>query len=746
MNSPAVSGHARCRWARFVLCFVLLPLASARFADTRADAPVFPLGTPGDVAAYRWSEPQPPRASDVAWFRLSLGPIESSDSPPAQWVALEATKANGETFTLWLLTQDLVSGDLDHDERVTRRYLLQEAQRAPREFLDRDRGGAVLPSTGAWPYLWPTTDSSSGVLSHGIRNAETRLLGARYRLDPATSGAFPAVPTDSLRIALRPHLRIGLPSNARTHETARRFDGSDYPMVRMERADYEQLLEAGVTVVRVDRQQAAWVENASVYHWGPSVAELPFPESLYRSHYLGPALFLDEPAVGTRDHDVRPRFVKDPALRHDWTPERMFEAFQHHYHQAVVEGPPSVLLKALRQRPDVTMSGMSFLQANLYSWETMVSTALWQLAGEPAYHPRAIMFEPPGRLGTRRTIPEMNMTYGCQLPPAHPLSLTEQVFGFLRGAARAADRDWGVSIYGAVDPADAPVLLTRAYDLGATDFSFWDNYQLACVPFSECLALTRHLVAHAARHPERDLVRLRGAADTLILLPAGYDLGHVQMGRGNLWGLGELNLERRNPTGTRYREVMASFFIEIERCLRLGISFDAAWDLPGRQFPGYREIVRVRPDARLDLTTVSRTVSRRSPRIPARPPGVPPRLDLDLDSRQDSGGGDQGSLGAFTARARIHEGSSSVYYTTGSDAQGVHPNARVLWELYGPRDEDYRTLLNPGAHPRTQAQPGGWIVSVDFQVSEPGRYRLRAATTDPEGRSAVTWKEWTWKP
>jgi hypothetical protein len=42
-----------------------------------------------------------------------------------------------------------------------------------------------------------------------------------------------------------------------------------------------------------------------------------------------------------------------------------------------------------------------------------------------------------------------------------------------------------------------------------------------------------------------------------------------------------LNLERTNAVGVTYRRVMAAFFTEIERYLRLGVTFDLLWDLPG---------------------------------------------------------------------------------------------------------------------------------------------------------------------
>ena len=129
-----------------------------------------------------------------------------------------------------------------------------------------------------------------------------------------------------------------------------------------------------------------------------------------------------------------------------------------------------------------------------------------------------------------RTLPEMNMAYGCQIPIDNPKNLASILYGFLRGAARQTDKGWGMSIYGQVHRADTFWLQTHAYDLGAQHFHYWDNHQLACVPYSEVLALSRNLSAHVESHPYRNLDALRKAAETVILLPPGYNLGHVEMG------------------------------------------------------------------------------------------------------------------------------------------------------------------------------------------------------------------------
>jgi len=782
---------------------------------------------------------------------LNLGTIEDSRRGPAQWLALSGTKPGGQQFRAWILTRSFPPRTLAEAATATERYLVREGDGPVVEFVHRFTGAPVLPSLGAWEYLWPRSEPDAsgdsvtaapelpdpggprlppsrpagdrdparqpprptGAVQHPV-NAGTSdalplrvaWLGHWYRLEAADAQVPFPFPQDVRRLFLQPDVLVGVPSNSRTQDDQRRFDGTDYPMVRLTRADYVEMIRAGLNCFRVDAEQAAWLEGEPVFYWGVGGQDLAFPECLFRSTYLGPALFLDEPAVGTRDHVIRPRLAREPDFRRQLTPAIVLDAFKVHFHEAVRDGAPAAFLKGIRSRTDVDLGTMAFPQRNLYSWETMIASAAWQLTAEPEDGPDAIVFEPPGRLGTRRTLPEMNMAYGCQLPADDPANLAGIIMGFLRGAARAAGKTWGVSIYGAVDQADAPWLLTHAYDLGATHFFFWDNYQLACVPHGEVLSLARHLRAHVEAHPERDLERLRRAAEVAILLPPGYDLGHTHMGRGNLWGLGELNLERTNRFGVRYRQIMENFFSEIERCRRLGVAFDLLWDLAGLTLDGYREVVRVREDGRVEVAVSrdaaddarsdrepggarlgpSRVVADETParqeprptgrrfmesglvlsdlldglepkvprtwpsaprfmesgdrvvlagaRVPERPAGRPPQLAVEL------GVPDDGSPGPVTARARVTEGASPVYYTTGADRSGVYPNVMVLWELYGPAAEDYRTLAGRVVE-RTSGGAATAVVEAQFRVEQPGWYRLRAATTDLAGRSAVVWRE-----
>lgn len=728
LSSAAAVLNRRCYSQNSKVLFLVALLASEFNPATAMAA----LGPPGWEAHYALAPGGALRETTVAQFTLRLG-AERRDSPRSlQWLELAAAKANGHRFRVWVLAEAYPQRSLSRSAASIERYVFQEGEERPKEFLHRVTGRAVLPATGAWEFLWPQPETG-GFTTHPAPS-RVNWLGHSYNLKGAGYGTNRFVAPAAHRVELLPDVLVGVPSNSRTKDDARRWDGSDYEMVRLNRSDYAEMIRAGMNCFRVDAEQAAWLADEPVFAWGVGGKDVPFPECLFRSTWVGPALFLDEPAVHTRDYRVRPRLAKEPALRQTISPEFMFQEFTNEFHHAV-GGAPWSLIQGFRHRADVNLGAMNFPQRNLYSWETMIASAAWQLTGEPEAGPRAVVFEPPGRLGSRRTLPEMNMAYGCQLLPENPANLAGILFGFLRGAARAAEADWGVSIYGAVDRADAPWLFTHAYDQGATHFFFWDNSQLACVPYGECLALARHLQGHVRSHPVRDLARLRRAAEVLILLPPGYDLGHTHMGRGNLWGITELNLERKNRAGVRYRQVMGNFFTEIERCLRQGVAFDLRWDLPHLKHDGYREIVRVREDGRVEIAADGRRTVRRTARAPERPTGRPPQLRLELSGPKN------GSSPDITARALITEGSAPVYYTPGTDRNGVYQNTMVLWELFGPGTEDYRQLSSRIASPPAADRPP--CSETQFAISQPGRYRLRAATADLAGRSAATWKEFS---
>jgi len=705
--------------------------AGAASPPQNPDARLTPLGPPGRTAIYRYAGERPPPESTVEAFSVTLGRVEAGRGKPCQWWRLEARKANGERFRVWLLTAGFPPADLKAARRVVVRYLIQEGDAEPVEFRRADTGEAVLPLLGGWRSLIPRAAASPEGTNPFPE--EAAYLGLRYRRLALRQAALPIRPPRARVLRLTPDLLVGPAHNTRQRDETRRYDDSDYELVRLKRADYEEMIAAGMTCLRVDAEQLPWVIGRDVFYWGPGAKDLPYPELLYRSNYLGPTLFFDEPAVCARDFVLRPRLAREEAFRRDITPQIAFREFQKYFDRARREGPPRQLLKQLAARPDVDVGDMDLVQADLYTWDTMPATAAYQLMGDPRA-PAAAVFEPPGRFGVRRTLPEINMTYGCQIPADDPKCLIDIIYGFLRGAARQTGKGWGMSIYGAVDRGDAFWFLTHAYDLGARLFFFWDTHRLACAPYSECLALARNLRNHAANFPKRDMDLLLNAAEAVILLPPGYNLGHVHLGKGNLWGLGELNLERRNRKGVKYRLVMRNFFTEIERFLRLGVAFDLLWDLPNVRLEGYREIVRIREDGRVEVVHNGRTRLLERARTPPRPGGDPPRLTVRVEPAAGP------APLQCEAVARVRPGSAPVYYTLGADDKGVYHNAVAAWELYGPGEPDCRFLIPPRRRPRVRRIGKTWEARIAIRLSRPGAYRLRVAATDLAGRVAVVWK------
>ena len=693
---------------------------------------VYPLGEPGQMAVYRHESDGSLSNAVVKTLTVAIGAIEEKAGVPYQWMCLRATKISGEKFAIWLLSESVPSADLKVSSAATSRYILQIGDDTPLEFRDRFTGEPVLPGLGAWQYLFPKPADKAG--QSNFFPQTVKYLGHTYRLARISDSTESGAPPDTELLSLRPDALIGPPSNTRQVDETRRYDMSDYELVPLTEVDYDEMITAGINCVRVDAEQVKWVKNRNVFYWGIDAATLGYPECLYRSNYLGPALFMDEPAVCTRDHVLRPKLEEDGVFRKAVTPQLAFEAFQNYFHTAKYDGAPTRLCKGLEAHPDVDLGDMKFLQENLYTWETMISSAAYQLSEGNTETPAAIVFEPPGRVGTMRTLPEMNMTYGCHIPIDNPKNLASILYGFLRGAARQTDKGWGMSIYGGVHRADAFWLQTHAYDLGARHFHYWDNYQLACVPYGEVLALSRNLSAHVESHPHRKLDALRKAAEIVILLPPGYNLGHVEMGRGNLWGVGELNLERPNREGIKYRTVMHNFFTEIERAIRLGIAFDLIWDLEGLKLSDYREIVRIREDGKVEVHEGSETTLHEGARTLIRPTGTPPTLTVDVSIPQTD------VPLEVHACATITKGSASVYYTRGADASGIYNNEMVLWELFGPEEEDYRFLNREHSEIRIDQTETIAEAEIRFSLKHPGDYRLRAATADMAGRTAVAWK------
>jgi hypothetical protein len=690
----------------------------------------YPIGKPGLKLTYSSKVHELP-GSVVRKLEITVGTVEEENGVPYQWLQLTAEKENRQTFSIWILASAYPSESLEIAQENISRYFLSKRDSNPIEFRNQNSGTSVLPNTGAWKHLLPRPEKGNNPIEP--REKIVKYLGHEYKLDSRNQSNIPTAPNGTVIIRLTPDLLIGVPHNTKIKDETRKWDDSDYEYIQLTKDNYSEMIEAGINCFRVDSEQAKWIETEDVYYWGIGGEDVSYPECLYRSNYIGAAIFFDEPMVGARDYVIRPKLKKDPMFRKSITPQKAFEEFKKVYHKKKYEEGPTRLLKGLAERKDVDIGDMNFLQQNMYSWETMVSSAIYQLSEGEGAPPYAMVFEPPGRFGAKRVLPELNMSFDCQIPINDPKNLTGIIYGFLRGSARVTGKEWGMSVYGQVDRSDAYWFMTHAYDQGGSLFFFWDTHRLAAVPYCEYLALTKNLRKHAKNFPKRDLEKLKYAAEVAIVLPTYYNLGHVKMGIGNISGLPELNMERKNSYGVKYREVMNNFFVEIERCIRLGVEYDLFWNLEDLKLNEYREVVNIREDGKVEVIKNDKSKLFDSARMPERPEGESPQLSVDVKST-----GEKASH-TFTARAKVTEGSAPVYYTQGADSTGIHNNQYVLWELYGPEEEDYTDLWSDRWEAIVSEENKSAVVEIKFNIDKPGSYRLRVSTTDVAGRSTVVW-------
>ena len=691
----------------------------------------YPIGKPGLKLTYNSVIKNLPE-SVVQRINLTVGIVEKINGTPYQWLQLNAEKVNKETFSIWILASGYPSESVKVAQNEILRYVVLNSDLNPIEFINQTTKGVVLPNTGAWKYLFPRLESGNDPIES--MGNKVKYLGHIYKLEDQKQSDIPSIPKEIKCINLTPDLLIGAPHNSKVKDNTRRYDESDYEYIPLTRENYLEMIESGMNVFNVNTSQVKWIETENVYYWGVGGKDILYPECLYKSNYVGPAIFFDEPMVHTRDHALRPKFKKDPSIRKTITPQLFFKEFKLEYHKAKYERSPIQLLKGLENREDVSIGDMDFLQQNIYSWETMLSSAIYQLSEGDKSTPYAMVFEPPGRFGATRVLPELNMSFDCQIPADDPKNLFGIIKGFLRGAARVTNKEWGISIYGQVTRCEAYWYMTHAYDMGASLFFYWDSYQLAAVPYNEYLVLSKNLREHSKNFPRRDLEKLKMDAEMAILIPPGYNLGHVKMGIGNFSGLPELNMERMNIKGVKYRDVMSNFYIEIERCIRLGIEYDLFWNLEDLELNGYDEIVVIREDGKVDITKNDKIVVLNSARTPERFDGVSPQLTVQIKST------DRKAPVTITALAEVVEGTSPVYYTQGANKDGINRNVYVLWELYGPEEEDYTDFWKERWNVSVSENGNSAAVEISFKIEKLGNYRLKVSTSDLAGRSKVVWK------
>ncbi|HTX79707.1 MAG TPA: hypothetical protein VMC62_08565, partial [Longilinea sp.] len=395
----------------------------------------------------------------------------------------------------------------------------------------------------------------------------------------AHNGAWAAWP-DVKQLELDREVLVGTSRNFKDVE-GRRLPPQDLPRdytyTNFTAGDYETMIEAGMNVFTIAPYQEQWVRAEPVFYVRSPQGNPPlhYPVDLYRANYLGPAMFLDEPAsVMTWDKYLKGVLMhfSDAAALIEKRTRVTYESDCEHYGRYWLEQQLNGL--------GANLGDMRLAQVELPAWETHYDTAFYEMKGggsgtvhEGRYQLKKFDEMMAGFTGEQRrhTAKEMLQWY----------------YAFLRGGTRPFGKFWGTAIYGQCDPAIAPEAFTTAYDMGARYFWFWTSDRAHHVPWPEQLALSRGLRQYARQHPRRSIYAPKEKTAVVITIPNGYFATYA---KPPLFGC--LDKEGKSEESEKLHRLQARMAKAVEACFRRGEDFDITVD-DGRPIKGYRRVVRL---------------------------------------------------------------------------------------------------------------------------------------------------------
>lgn len=364
--------------------------------------------------------------------------------------------------------------------------------------------------------------------------------------------------------------------DAEGHRLPQKPERQNYTYVTFTEEDYKVMIDAGINLFIIQGEQQKWVANEPVFFLRKYAGEptLSYPADLYRSNYLGPVMFMDEPAiilVGDKNIHNTLRYFSDAAAD---VQKRVRERYYSGGHYSAFQ------LETQLSEAGINLGDMRLEQHDFPAWETLFDMAYYELAAEVSgvVHEGRYQLEPFDEAVAKWTDSKRKHTAE---------ELLKYHYAFLRGAARSFDKFWGSSIYGQCDPEISPLAIKMAYDMGARYIWFWTSDHDHHMPWPEQLELVRTLRKHEAENPRPSIFSEKKILDTAIVIPYGYFLSLE-----NLWWVRCLDKEGQNEASKRYNNLMRNAFRAIQKAMELGEDFDITVD-DGREIDGYHRVIRI---------------------------------------------------------------------------------------------------------------------------------------------------------
>jgi|GEM_PF-2245577 len=701
-----------------VMISLLLMLSVSCTAVPKAD---YPLGIPGSITEYTLvggTSDRPEFESkgnlSVTSAAFSIGKTEKAGKKSYQWFCIGFKRGNGDSYRAWFLLDGFPKGKMTPD--VTRYIWFEAGWPDPVEYINAASGKAELPRLSIWKYGWPRSiDNSAPTAIAPGKSAPSEIyfLGYKFKFTRTSSTKIVA-PGKATAIKLRPDALVGLAGTDKDR-LGRHADalGPNYQYeydAPPSKQDVQADIDSGLNMFFNHKKAGDWMFRTNCYVTGTYIDWEDWPLNLYRSNFYGRGWHVDEPCVYLRidladKKELANKLAPAEAAR---TLEQMCKS-RYNAHNGQY-GRDTIAMYAGKY---FGLGNIKLVDAPYPVWENYWDTGWYELAGSDT--PCALVDED---VNEEVLIQRINMAFGTQIP-ALLENACEIRIALGRGAARNFNKSWGTSNYAyslpALNPQPDMASFKYMYDAGASYFYQWFGWvglTDAQVPYSYKRFHAEAMQKYIAMNPKRDMNKLLHAADTCVVLPYGYTFSPDRMFKVK-W----LPLDRKNTFGLTYRHVLSSAAVEIEKLLRNATKFDIAFDDPRFISKGYKQLIYVRENGKIDIYKDS--IKTKSLTGPA-----------DMPKRADLGPGPKAILNTTLNKTNAPTTISvkvSAEPGTGELARSLYVGQPVLI---------WTDVLAPDGDNMSTDMP-----EFNINCPVPGVYKIRTATSDCFGRPAIAEKE-----
>jgi len=517
--------------------------------------------------------------ADTAYYVLASASENQSTPADAARIDVKGTElVNGHTYHWWEMTvnthlykEHAPIGLRICSERLpltsqdgighVHRYIYRTRLGTCFDYRNVDTGEAQLPLRDDFrENMLPQTSPYARYVD-GFATVGT-LMGHVLARTKYTDMVEPVDFSGAQVVELRPDLLVYTSRSWRADYAPKDEEGNWPPERAFTVEDLQHMIDSGFNLFGGIGDHIEFIQDQPVFY-----TTMPtYPFTFYRSNWYPWRMYLDEPQtrmgwMGRVPH--RPLYPEQVA-------QNLLMDVAAHYGWKEVE--TTNYRESGAYKPFVGYSP---------TWETQYWSAWWQLADG------AFGFIHEGRYEWLNYGWHPNVLFGKGIDGLTPMEMYNCFNAFLRGAARAYDNDWGMSVYPEGDPEMRLPAMIRSYDMGAKYIYAWNDADL---PWLEQCRLFAALIEHAKEHPRGDIEELKRSAKVGIAFPRGWCF--------SWWGTWGAESDALSIDGARYADISAAGMWEGILLSRAGVEFDFLSDEPFIHDMGYERLIVIHDDGR----------------------------------------------------------------------------------------------------------------------------------------------------